>query len=69
MILCQFLYRCGLPLLATRMGIRSNRGNVLDRMWKNMAAVFRGVGKHHYARMSVLSQYVTDHLDGPLKEI
>lgn len=51
------------------MGIRSNRDNVLDRMWKNMAAIFRGVGKHQYARMSVLSQYVTDHLDGPLKEI
>ena len=51
------------------MGLRSNAGSVVDRMWKYMGAVFRAVGKKHYARLSVLSQYVMDHLDNVLKEI
>ena len=51
------------------MGLRSNAGSVVDRMWKYMGAVFRAVGKKHYARLSVLSQYVMDHLDDVLKEI
>ena len=69
MVLCKFLYDCGLPLLHTRMAIRSNSGTAIDDMWRYMAAIFRCTGKYHYSRLSVLSQHVTSHLKDPLKRV
>lgn len=66
MILCRYLYGCGLPLLATRMAIRSNSGATIDEMLRYMGPIFRSMGKVHYARFSVLSQHITAHLKGPL---
>ena len=69
MILCRYLYDYELPLLATRMAIRSNSGTTIDEMWRYMGPIFRSMGKVHYARLSVLSQHITAHLKDPLRSV
>lgn len=40
------------------MGIRSNKSDIIDEMWRYMCGVFKATNKNQYAKLSVLSQYI-----------